>query len=58
VRIPEEWSDKQHKGFYKAFHVNQLVKPVLILFRTGHFIAKKKIAELEEYDRAERGETF
>lgn len=46
VRIPKEWDGKQQKGFYKAFYINQLVKPILILFRTGHFIAKKRYLSL------------
>lgn len=41
MRIPKERDRKQHKGFYKAFYINQLVKPILILFRTGDFIAEK-----------------
>lgn len=47
VRIPKEWDSKQQKSFYKAFYINQLVKPILILFRTGHFVAKKRYPSLK-----------
>lgn len=54
-----EWDGRQHKGFYKAFYINQLVKPILVLFRTGHFITKRSyrssrtMTELNEVKRSD-----